>query len=370
MQKHIVLHLMILALFITACNGDDDKEEGTSLPENLQIQTEVSATEAGKVNVSATAVNAKFFTVDFGEPGSTTTSINGTASYTYTKSGTYTIEVKAHATSNEFISKTTQVEVVIPEPPISDEGYTTPDSYDGYTLEWQDDFDGESVNTSNWTFELGTGSNGWGNNELQFYRAENTSVKDGYLIITAKKENFSGREYTSSRMVTRGKQEFQYGRVDIRALLPKGQGVWPALWMLGANYPEVPWPACGEIDIMEKIGGTGNENKVYGTLHWDHEGAHACTCDKPAYTLPDGIFNDKFHVFTITWDSENIKWYVDDVLFNTIDITPGGLSEFHEKFFFIFNVAVGGDWPGSPDASTVFPQRMIVDYIRVFKPQE
>lgn len=358
--------LFISALIIAACGGSENEEP--ALPSNLQVQTEVSTVTPGLVNVTATADNAKFFSIYFGEAGSTINSTDGKGSYTYKESGTYTIQINAHTNPNAYISDTKQVTVVIPETPISNEGYTTPTEYEGFALVWQDEFEGSSVNTSNWTHEIGTGSNGWGNNELQYYRAENTTVKDGYLIITAK-ESFSGSNYTSSRMVTKGKKEFKYGRIDIRAMLPKGQGIWPALWMLGANFPGINWPACGEIDIMEMIGGAGREKTVHGTLHWDNNGSHACTCDKPGYSLPSGTFADKFHVFTIIWDENFIKWYADDVLFNTIDISPAGLSEFQNEFFFIFNVAVGGNWPGNPDGTTVMPQKMIVDYIRVFQPE-
>ena len=162
------------------------------------------------------------------------------------------------------------------------------------------------------------------------------------------------------------KLSFRYGRVDIRAKLPKGQGIWPALWMLGSNFKSVGWPACGEIDIMDMVGCSTGDAIVYCTLHWDNEGSKADYGG--SYSLSSGIFNDKFHVFTIIWDANEIKWYVDDVLFHTADITPAALSEFHENQFFIFNVAVGGDWPGSPDASTIFPQQLKVDYIRVFQP--
>jgi beta-glucanase (GH16 family) len=231
---------------------------------------------------------------------------------------------------------------------------------------WSDEFDGSTINEADWTFE--TGGNGWGNNELEFYRRENAEIYQGSLMITAKKESFSASQYTSARMVTKDKQTFKYGRVDIRAALPKGQGIWPALWMLGNNIGEVGWPKCGEIDIMEMVGGSGNKNKtVYGTLHWESGGQRVCTCDKPGYTLPSGIFNDEFHVFSIVWNSSNITWYVDDVQFNQISVTPADLNEFHEQFFFIFNLAVGGNWPGSPDATTKFPQRMFVDYVRVFQ---
>lgn len=248
-------------------------------------------------------------------------------------------------------------------------GYTTPTSYAGMTLLWQDEFSGTSLNTDDWNYEIGTGSNGWGNNELQYYRQENTSIVDGLLVIEARQESFGGRSYTSSRLTTNNKVEFQYGRVDIRAALPKGQGIWPALWMLGENFGSVGWPACGEIDIMEMVGGgEGKDDTVHGTLHWDSNGSHACTCEQNnSYTLPNGDFYDQFHVFSIIWTASSIQWKMDDITYKTVDITPADLSEFRNEFFFIFNVAVGGNWPGNPNGSTVFPQRMLVDYVRVFQ---
>ncbi len=157
---------------------------------------------------------------------------------------------------------------------IPTQGLTSPNTYPGMTLVWSDEFDGSTLNEANWSHETGNGQNGWGNNELQFYRPQNTRIQDGHLVITAKKEAFGGREYTSSRIITKGKQQFRYGRVDIRASLPKGQGIWPALWMLGSNFDTVSWPACGEIDIMEMVGGNGRENTVHGTVHWEHDGKH------------------------------------------------------------------------------------------------
>ncbi|MDG1279549.1 MAG: glycoside hydrolase family 16 protein [Algoriphagus sp.] len=244
-------------------------------------------------------------------------------------------------------------------------GFTSPNSYGGMTLVWEDDFTGNSLNTSNWSFETGRGQNGWGNNELQFYRRENTSLQDGNLIITAKKESFEGSEYTSSRLITLNKQQFRYGRIDIRAVMPRGQGLWPALWMLGSNFNTVGWPACGEIDIMEMIGGQGRENTVHGTVHWDNNGSRAQFGGEKKLTT--GTLADEFHVYSITWDATTIRWFIDDIQYHVIDTTPAELDEFRRQFFFIFNVAVGGDWPGSPDNSTTFPQHMIVDYVRVFQ---
>ncbi len=363
--------LIVGLLLMMGCGGGDDPSGKVTLPTDLDFQITVAESGTGKVDVVATALNENFFTVNFGTSGtgSVVTSNDGKASFTYTKSGTYSITVQAHVTGNDFISKTKEAEVVIKDgnDDIPDDGYTTPSTHPNMTLVWEEQFTGTALNESSWTFEVN--GNGGGNNELQYYRRENTQLKDGYLVITAKKEAFEGKQYTSSRIVTKGKHDFKYGRIDIRALLPKGQGIWPALWMLGANIDSAPWPKCGEIDIMEMVGGAGNRDKqVYGTLHWDNNGARACTCEgHPPYTLSSGTFNDEFHVFTITWTTTEIKWYVDDQLFNTVAITPAELSEFHNNFFFIINLAVGGNWPGDPDGTTVFPQRLVVDYVRVFK---
>lgn len=243
-------------------------------------------------------------------------------------------------------------------------GFESPLTYTGYTLAWQDEFDGTELDASSWTHETGTGNNGWGNFELQYYRPENTAVEGGNLVITAKSESFNGSDYTSSRIISQGKREFQYGRVDIRAVLPEGQGMWPALWMLGANFSSVGWPKCGEIDIMEMVGGDGRENTVLGTAHWDNAGSNASYGGNK--TKATGTFSEAYHVFSIVWNENDIRWLVDDVQFHVIAISGDELSEFREKFFFIFNIAVGGTLPGSPDGTTTFPQEMVVDYVRVF----
>lgn len=249
----------------------------------------------------------------------------------------------------------------------SEEGYMTPDAYDLWKIKWADEFNGESVDTDTWTFELGNGCDrglcGWGNNELQQYTdsPENVRIEDGRLVIEAKQEGTTS--YSSTRMITQDKQELRFGRIDIRAKLPKGQGIWPAIWMLGANIDDVGWPACGEIDIMELLG--HEPNKVHGTAHWD-QGGH--TFQGGDTSKPTGDFNQEFHVFSIIWDETTIRWLIDDEQYYIQSISAPSKSELvNNNFFFIFNVAVGGLWPGNPDATTKFPQRMIVDYIRVFQ---
>lgn len=263
---------------------------------------------------------------------------------------------------NDDVDNATAGKLEIPE-----SGYSTPGSYDGYDLAWSDEFDSPDLDGEHWSYEVGDGCPelcGWGNAELQYYTSDNTSVEAGNLVIKAAKENRGSKSYTSSRIITKEKLSVQYGRVDIRAALPYGQGLWPALWMLGANIDQVGWPACGEIDIMELIGGGDKDRTVHGTVHWSNGGQHANYGGSK--TIP-GSFQDTYHVFSIIWDEAKIQWLLDDQIYHTIDITPAELSEFRDEFFFIFNVAVGGQWPGSPNDSTIFPQYMIVDYIRVFQ---
>ncbi len=244
-------------------------------------------------------------------------------------------------------------------------GYTTPETYAGKSLAWRDEFDGASLDLNAWTYEIGAG--GWGNNELQYYRQENTQLVQGNLIIEAKKESFGGSAYTSSRLITKGKKEFKFGRIDIRAALPEGQGIWPALWMLGANLNTANWPACGEIDIMELVG--NQPNRVHGTVHYGANTSEHTYKGNSLALSGTAKFSDEFHVFSLIWEQDKIVWLVDDVSYYQIvpsDVVPAAYP-FNQEFFFIFNVAVGGVWPGDPDASTNFPQRMIVDYVRVFQ---
>lgn len=229
-----------------------------------------------------------------------------------------------------------------------------------WLLVWNDEFNGYSVNPSKWQFEVGGW--GWGNNELEYYtNGSNAEVENGMLIITAKKEEMGNRDYTSARMKTQGLFEVQYGKIEARLSVPLGNGLWPAFWMIGQNFGAVGWPRCGEIDIMEHI---NTENMIYGTLHWYNNG-HASS--------GSWVFNptpDSFHVYSVEWDSSSIKWFQDGVQYHEVSIenNVNSTEEFHQPFFIILNLAVGGNWPGSPDASTPFPAEYKVDYVRVFKP--
>lgn len=360
------LRLHIFSVFIltklSACeanNGEIVTNEGD--PSNLAVQVSFENENTVKIRALADNVAQFQFRIDeSSEPFETNTT--GIFQHTFPRSGNYSIDVRAYGVSGRFIREVVDVNINLIM-----QGYITPLEYEGYTLVWNDEFSGTSINDAYWSFERGTGCPhlcGWGNAEWQYYRRENARVEDGVLIIEARQENFEGSEYTSARMITQGKRSFQYGRIDIRAKLPVGQGMWPALWMLGNDITTVGWPRCGEIDIMEMIGGRGRENTVHGTVHWYNNGHNFRGGD---YILPAGIFADEYHVFTALWDERSIQFLVNDTEFWEIDITPPHMSEFHQPYFFIFNIAIGGRWPGYPDATTIFPQQMRVDYVRVFQ---
>ena len=244
-----------------------------------------------------------------------------------------------------------------------------------WSLTWRDEFNGPSGSTvvsDKWSFDIGGG--GWGNNELQTYtnRTANAELQSGALIIRTLKEPFTGpdkiaRSYTSARLVTRNKFTQTYGRFEVRLQVPFGQGIWPAFWMLGNDLHTAGWPTCGEIDIMENIG--KEPSTVHGTLHGPgYSGAKGVTA---SYTLPGAQkFSDDYHTFAVEWEPNVIRFYVDRHLYKTrtpADLPAGKAWVFNHPFFLVLNVAVGGNFPGYPDATTVFPQIMKVDYVRVYK---
>jgi len=234
-------------------------------------------------------------------------------------------------------------------------------------LTLQEEFDTDGApNGSVWSFDIGTGENGWGNNELQYYtdRTENVTVQNGVLLVTAQREDFEGSSYTSARLLTKDKFELRYGRFEARIRLPYGQGIWPAFWMLGADIDENPWPAAGEIDIMEYRGQA--PSVLVGSVHGPgYNGGNAISKE---YTLPNDRFDTGFHIFGIEWGPEYVNFYVDDILYN--QITPEDVTGdwvFDKPFYLLMNLAVGGTFVGPPDEETVFPQTMLVDYVRVYK---
>ena len=246
---------------------------------------------------------------------------------------------------------------------------------DKWSLVWSDEFngpDGSMPDPTKWTI-VKDGS-GFGNHELEYYtdRPANVHLEKGNLVITAMKENYTGadgtqREYTSARLETAGHFQQEYGRYEARIKIPKGQGIWPAFWMLGSDIGTVGWPACGEIDIVENVG--FEPSKVHGSMHGpQYSGDNPLT---GAYTLPHHVaFSDAFHVFAVEWEPQVVRFYVDNIRYETqtIDSIPSHKHwAFDHPFFVLLNVAVGGQWPGNPDASTSFPTSMLVDYVRVYQ---
>jgi beta-glucanase (GH16 family) len=261
----------------------------------------------------------------------------------------------------------------------------TPPTSD-WTMVWSDEFSGPNgspIDRTKWIAE--TGGKGWGNHELEYYtdHSENASLQDGNLVIRALQEKYIGpdgveRNYTSARLKTFGKFSQTYGRFEARIKIPDGQGIWPAFWMLGDDIDRVGWPACGEIDIMENIG--KEPAIIHGSIHGP--GYIGTTGLEAPYTLSGPLsgplsgqrrFADDFHIFAIEWDPESVSFYVDQDVYvrrTRADLKPGWKWVFDKPFFLILNLAVGGDWPGSPDSTTVFPQSMLVDYVRVYRRSE
>jgi beta-glucanase (GH16 family) len=270
-----------------------------------------------------------------------------------------------------------------------------------WRLVWSDEFngpDGSAPDPQKWTYDIGTGGDGWGNKELEYYTnsSRNVVVQGGNLVITAVRERYTGpnvrpedqgenqpagsgtagqgtvtRDYTSTRLKSQGLFSQAYGRFEARIKIPHGQGMWPAFWMLGGDIDKVGWPRCGEIDIMENIG--KEPSRVHGSIHGPGPSGSSTDDMTATYTLPAGEnFSDAFHIFALEWEPKTIRFYVDGNLYETS--TPSGLPKrtgwvFNHPFFLLLNLAVGGDWPGSPDDSTHFPQQMLVDYVRVYAQQ-
>jgi len=242
-----------------------------------------------------------------------------------------------------------------------------------WALAWSDEFsgaNGSAPESSKWNYDIGGG--GYGNGELQSYtsRPENVQIQDGNLVITALKENYTGmdgiaRSYTSARIKTKGLFSRTNGRFEARIKIPAGQGLWPAFWMLGSDVDSNAWPNCGEIDIMENVG--KQPATIFGTIHGPgYSGGNGISTST---SLSSGRYADAYHLYAVEWEGTTIRFYVDDLLYATrtpSDLPSGAPWVYDHPFFLILNVAVGGAWPGSPDGTTTFPQKMLVDYVRVY----
>lgn len=272
------------------------------------------------------------------------------------RAGTYDVDLHVYKDGFEGLV-TKQITIVQDDP----------DYLDNMTLVWSDEFDGTEINTDYWTFE--TGSGGWGNNELQNYtNGDNAEITDGKLIITARKENENklAGSYTSTRMISKGKKEFKYGRMEVRAKLPSGTGIWPAIWMLGGNISTEGWPACGEIDIMEYVG--YQPDVVHATVHTPSGfGANGNGSSRNLETA-----EENFHIYGLIWDDREMIFYIDSPENVTHTYAPSNKTASNWPFdlsqFFILNVAVGGNWGGAQGVdNTIFPQSMAIDYVRVYQ---
>ena len=347
--------LVFLVLPLSCSSSDPDEEDDTKLSD-LTVDVEIVGSSesnpdgdgSGKIRVSFSANNARLYKVSFGNGDVLETSSNS-LSYTYVGSGTNTYQLYVSAyRGSEFISEEKSVTI-----------YVTP------SMTFSEEFNYSGApNTSKWTYDLGRGDGGWGNNESQFYtnRPENVVVENGILKITAKKENYEGAAYTSARIKTQGKFNFRYGKVEVRAKLPQGGGTWPAIWMLGSNITSVGWPASGEIDIMGHVG--NNPNTIISAIHTPS--SHGNTQNKATTAVPGAT--TEFHVYGLEWTPDKLVFSVDGDVHYTYNPAEKNASTwpFDSNQFLILNVAVGGTLGGAIDPDFV-SGTMEVDYVRVYQ---
>jgi beta-glucanase (GH16 family) len=342
MKQYSFLSILLLSLLSLSCGKDKGGGANNSnTPSDLQLNAVVSTDNSGNVTFTATATNTVAYEYDYGN-GVFQTVANGTVTYRYPTSGSYTVKVLARSSNGQTISKSIQISVTV-----------------ALSLIWAEEFETAGApNPSKWGYDIGAG--GWGNAELQYYTNSlgNASVSDGTLKITAKKENFSGSSYTSARLLTKDKFSFKYGKVEARAKLPAGGGTWPAIWMLGNNINSAGWPACGEIDIMEHKG--NDLNRIFGTLHYP--GRSGGNADGSTTVISNATTD--FHIYTLEWTSSSIKISVDNTIFYTF--ANNNTTAFNQNFFFIINLAMGGTFGGQIDPA-FNTASLEIDYIRVYQ---
>ena len=350
--KPLAILIALIPLILISCSDESSSTPAEIIiPSNLVITTEIvgqsidkpNGDGSGVLHLNISANNATSFKISYGD-GTTQNATSGINTYTYKAAGTYTYTVTVTAfNGSNSISTTLSIRIAAGTSPI-----------------WSDEFNTDGKpDTSKWGYDIGTGSNGWGNNESQYYtsRPENVNISNGTLKIIAKKEAYSGSNYTSTRMLTKGKFSFKYGRVEIRAKLPGGGGTWPALWMLGDNISTVGWPACGETDIMEYAG--NKVNKITAALHYPgHSGGNPIV---GSTTISNA--ETEFHIYSLDWRETHIKIYVDNQLILTF--ANNSSVPYNQKFFLIFNCAMGGTYGGAIDPNFV-SSTFEIDYVRVY----
>lgn len=348
-------------LFLLSCEGgtDDDilpPEPEKIIPSDLTLDISIIGVDnnhpygvgSGEISLSFSAENAESYSISFGN-GDVQQTTDTSLTYTYSGAGTktYHIEVSAY-NKDQFISTSKSVTI-----------YVSPQ------LIFSEEFDYTGApDSSKWTYDIGRGSGGWGNNESQYYtsRSDNVVVENGVLKITAKKESYGGAAYTSTRMKTQGKFDFTYGKVEVRAKLPEGGGTWPAIWLLGSNITTVGWPACGEIDIMEHVG--NNPGRIISAIHTPS--SHGDTQNKAQKAVPNAT--KEFHVYGLEWTPEKLKFTIDGIGYYTYNPVNKDASTwpFDSDQFIILNIAVGGTLGGNIDPDFT-ADTMEVDYVRVYQ---
>lgn len=341
-MKHFSLLIFSIGILsLTSCSKESSPGNTNTAPTNLTLSADVSTDNSGNVTFKATAGNTASFDYNFGN-GIFKSVVLGNITYKYPESGNYTVTVTAKSAGGQTILKTIDITVTVK-----------------VTLIWSEEFNTDGApDPAKWGYDLGAG--GWGNAELEYYtsRPENVIVQGGVLKIKAIKENYMGSAYTSTRMLSKDKFAFTYGKVEVSAKLPAGGGTWPAIWMLGSNIGTVSWPACGEIDIMEHLG--NDLNKIYGTVHYPgHSGGSAIGSTRVITNA-----TTEFHKYTLEWSATAINISVDDYLFFNFP-NNGGLP-FNQDFFLILNIAMGGNFGGTIDPA-FSNATMEVDYIRVYR---
>jgi beta-glucanase (GH16 family) len=393
MNKLILLCLVFMAACGKKGGGDETQpnmsfddvmvNEGNTGTANVEIRLKLNKASSKEVSVKYSTIEgtakassdytaATAQTVTF-QPNETEKTITIAVVADDLKETDEIFTVKIDNPSNVFLTKGSAIITLKNDDtriPFNNTGYDVPTNYPGYTLAWSDEFNTTDFDHSSWTAESGDGCPGlcgWGNNELEYYMAPpaNLFFQDGKMVIEARQETYGGKNYTSARIKTQGKKSFKFGRVDIRAILPKGKGIWPAFWMMPQNSVFGNWPQSGEIDILELIG--SEASRAHATVHFGP--GPGSTNISRSYNLTGATFSDQFHVFSMEWEQDQMKFYVDDNLYSTVTKADLGANNypFNEQFYFIINLAVGGNWPGAPDASTFFPQWLIVDYVRIYQ---